>query len=415
MKMDHVKENFTKRYVLALFLVALLATAAFVILHVALRSSDSTAYIINIAGKQRMLSQRIASLSQQYHLQCYFHKVSANENAILKSTLALLIQEMRQANNALSSGEIANETAQKLSPSLETLYFGTPNLSKRVETYLALSEELLGTSSQDASHTLLKELLKFSEALLPDLHTAVDLYQKEGEAKIALIKNLELTAWILTLLTLLLEIIFIFQPMAHAIKMLFQKASWQYHELEQQVKARTLDLEQSNQKLSHLASHDPLTGLKNRLHMEDELDRLMLHYKINHLPYAVAMLDVDWFKKINDTYGHDAGDFVLCELAKLFTSTIRQEDTIFRSGGEEFVIIFNRIKPEDALNRCELLRQRIEAHAFVYKEETLKLTISGGVYHPEGKEVLSVREVLKHADNALYLAKNNGRNRIVMA
>lgn len=67
------------------------------------------------------------------------------------------------------------------------------------------------------------------------------------------------------------------------------------------------------------------------------------------------------------------------------------------------------------MNRCELLRQRIEAHAFVYKEETLKLTISGGVYHPEGKEVLSVREVLKHADNALYLAKNKGRNRIVMA
>lgn len=203
--------------------------------------------------------------------------------------------------------------------------------------------------------------------------------------------------------------------MAHAIKMLFQKASWQYHELEQQVKARTLDLEQSNQKLFHLASHDPLTGLKNRLHMEDELDRLMLHYKINHLPYAVAMLDIDWFKKINDTYGHDAGDFVLRELAKLFLSTIRQEDTIFRSGGEEFVIIFNRIKSEDAFNRCELLRQRIEAHTFIYKDETFKLTISGGIYHPEGKEVLSVREVLKHADNALYLAKSKGRNRIVMA
>lgn len=414
METDQLQENFTKRYTLALFLVALLATAAFIILHVALRSSDSTAYIINIAGKQRMLSQRIASLSQQYHMQCYFHKASANENAILKSTLTLLIQEMRQSNSLLSSGEIANQTDPKLSSSLETLYFGVPNLSKRVETYLALSEELLGTSSQDASQAQLKELLKFSEALLPDLHTAVELYQKEGETKIALIKNLELTAWILTLLTLLLEIVFIFQPMVHAIAKLFQKASWQYHELEQQVKARTLDLEQSNQKLSHLASHDPLTGLKNRLHMEDELDRLMLHYKVNHLPYAVAMLDIDWFKKINDTYGHDAGDFVLCELAKLFTSTIRQEDSIFRSGGEEFVIIFNRIKSEDTLNRCELLRKRVEAHSFLYKKETLKLTISGGVYHPEGKEVLSIREVLKHADNALYLAKSKGRNRIIM-
>lgn len=409
MKTEALKETFTKRYILALFLVALLATAAFFILHMALKSSDSTAYIINVAGKQRMLSQRIASLSQQYHLQCYFHKVSANENALLKSTLTLLIQEMRQANTSLSSGEIATNTS-----ALETLYFGTPNLAKRVETYLSLSEEVLEAKSQNPSHTLLSELLHYAETLLPDLNTAVELYQKEGETKIALIKNLELGAWILTLTTLLLEIIFIFQPMAHAIKTLFLKTSWQYHELEQQVKARTLDLEQTNQKLSHLASHDPLTGLKNRLHLEDELDRLMLHYKINHLPYAVAMLDVDWFKKVNDTYGHDAGDFVLCELSKLFVSTVRQEDTIFRSGGEEFVIIFNRIKQEDVFNRCELIRQRVEAHTFVYKGDILKITISGGVYHPDDKEVLSVREVLKHADNALYLAKSKGRNRIVM-
>lgn len=414
MKTETLKETFTKRYILALFLVALLSTAAFFILHMALKSSDSTAYIINVAGKQRMLSQRIASLLQQYHLQCYFHKVSTNENALLKSTLTLLIQEMRQANTSLSSGEIATQASSKLPSSLETLYFGTSNLAKRVEIYLALSEELLEAKSQNHSHSLLSELLRYSETLLPDLHTAVELYQKEGETKITLIKNLELGAWILTLTTLMLEIIFIFQPMAHAIKTLFLKTSWQYHELEQQVKARTLDLEQTNQKLSHLASHDPLTGLKNRLHLEDELDRLMLHYKINHLPYAVAMLDVDWFKNVNDTYGHDAGDFVLCELSKLFVSTVRQEDTIFRSGGEEFVIIFNRIKQEDALNRCELIRQRVESHAFVYKNEILKITISGGVYHPDENEVLSVREVLKRADNALYLAKNKGRNRIVM-
>jgi len=149
--------------------------------------------------------------------------------------------------------------------------------------------------------------------------------------------------------------------------------------------------------------------------MEEVLERLILHYKINRLPFGVAMFDIDWFKKVNDEYGHDAGDFVLCELAKIFSTTTRNEDTIFRSGGEEFVIVFNRIKPEDIIARCELLRQRVEQHCFAYKNTELKITISGGIYHPNEQEAHSIREILNYADTALYAAKKKGRNKIVLA
>ena len=411
MKKEPLSENVTKRYLLAVSIIALLGLFTFTILHVAMKSTDSTALIVNMSGKQRMLSQRIASLSQRYVLA----QNNPSEYLTLKTSLQATIDEMRHANTALSTGSLSPHIQTTLSPEMNALYFGLTDLYKRVEHYLLLAEQLLNASSHTQMSEHVQTLLLRSDTLLLDLDKAVKQYQKEGEAQIVLIKNLEIAALILTFIVLLLEIIFIFKPMANTIKELLQKASWQYHELEQQVRVRTLDLEQSNHKLSHLASHDPLTGLKNRLHLEEELERLMLHYKVNRLPYSVAMFDIDWFKKINDTFGHDAGDFVLRELAHIFLSTTRHEDTVFRSGGEEFVIIFNRIKPEDVISRCELLRERVQEHRFVYDKHDLAITISGGIYHPDACEAQSMRDILKYADTALYTAKQKGRNKIIMA
>jgi len=401
---DHVNESFTKRYMLSVFIIALLSTAALTLLHVALKSNHSTAHIVTLSEKQRVLSQRIASLSSRYR-----SSVDSSSNLFLKNDLLSSIEEMHATNKALSSSNIAPTTITvSLSAHKEALY-------QRAKEYLFLAQHLLQMPSSTQDEETLNTLLNLCDILLVDFNKLIEQSQREGEAHIRIIKNLETGTWLLTLLVLLAEIIFIFQPMLHAMKELFQKTSCQYHELEQNVRIRTLDLEQSNLKLQHLASHDPLTGLKNRLHMEEVLDRLILHHKINHLPFGVAMIDIDWFKKVNDDYGHDAGDFVLCELAKIFSTTTRYEDTIFRSGGEEFVIVFNRIKPEDIMARCELLRQKVEQHCFVYKDVEIKLTISGGIYHPDEQEVCNIREILKHADTALYTAKKMERNKIIMA
>lgn len=149
--------------------------------------------------------------------------------------------------------------------------------------------------------------------------------------------------------------------------------------------------------------------------MERDLEELIFQYQKNHLPYAVLMLDIDWFKKINDTYGHDAGDFVLMEISKIMLESVRIQDSVYRAGGEEFVIIFNRITREQAIEKAQAIRVGVENHVFEFGDERMQCTISGGIYHPDILKSSSVQGVLKLADNALYKAKGSGRNTIVEA
>ncbi|MDO9208087.1 MAG: diguanylate cyclase [Sulfuricurvum sp.] len=412
MHADELKQNFTKRYVLAILLIALLSSAAFYILHFALSFSDSSAVVINISGQQRMLSQRIVSQSQQYYFYS-FDKKSEKEVQEIRSALYESMEEMRDANERLSSGKLSNGSNVEISNEIRELYFGQIQLKIKIDEYLTLVDCLLHTKTKQEAEVILETLILSSDAILPFLNTVVAQYQHESEERLTMIYNLEFTAWMLTLFVLMLEVIFIFQPMGNKIRELFQKVVWNRHNLLQEIEIRTLSLEQANEKLAHLASHDPLTGLKNRLNLEEELAGLIKHYKIHHLPYAVVMLDIDWFKKINDTYGHDAGDFVLCELSEIFLTSVRPQDSVYRAGGEEFVIVFNRITQEQAVNKSEKIRQRIQEHRFVYNEHEFDITISAGVYHPDIIEIDTIQEVLKLADNALYEAKRSGRNKIV--
>jgi len=412
MHADELKQNFTQRYALAILLIALLSSAAFYILHCALKFSDSSALVLNISGQQRMLSQRIVSQSQQYYFYT-FNKKLEKEVQTIKSDLYASMEEMRDANERLSSGKLSNGNNVEISNEIQELYFGKIQLKIQIDEYLTLVDCLLHAKSKQEAEVVLDAIILSSDAILPYLNTVVAQYQLESEEQLAMIYNLEFTAWILTFFVLMLEVIFIFQPMANKIRELFQKVVWNRHNLLQEIEIRTLSLEQANEKLSHLASHDPLTGLKNRLNLEEELAGLMKHHKIHRLPYAVVMLDIDWFKKINDTYGHDAGDFVLCELSKIFLTSVRPQDSVYRAGGEEFVIVFNRITKEQAFDKSEKIRQTIQDHPFIYNEHEFDVTISAGVYHPDIIEIDTLQEVLKLADNALYEAKRSGRNKIV--
>ena len=411
MQAEELKDSFTARYILAITIIAILSSVAFFTLHYALKMSDSTALHVNMAGKQRMLSQRVALLAQHYYL--HVNDGEMSEQTRVKIALENAIHEMGEVNERLSSGWLSSSVRVELSKTVHEIYFGKTALKSRVENYLALANRVIYSHNNEEMKNFSHMLSLQSDDILPDLNAAVLQNQKEGEANLAWIKEIEVFAWILTFLTLLLEILFIFRPMSKKIEELFDELISNDENLEVEIERRTLNLEQTNLKLQQLASHDPLTGLKNRLNLEHDLEDLLFHFKEHHYPFAVAMIDIDWFKKINDNFGHDIGDMVLKELSFLISNAIRSEDSAYRAGGEEFVIVFNRISSAQAIEKMEALRQMVEKYNFKSDGITIHLTISGGLYHPDWIKVDSVQHILKLSDEALYQAKRIGRNKVI--
>jgi diguanylate cyclase (GGDEF)-like protein len=160
---------------------------------------------------------------------------------------------------------------------------------------------------------------------------------------------------------------------------------------------------------------DPLTRLFNRRFLEEALARELRLSGRNHLPVSVLFLDLDYFKKFNDTFGHDAGDMVLQSLADLFLRFFRTTDVCCRYGGEEFAIILPESSSKDAVIRADVLRAEVKSLRLQYKKETLgPLTVSIGVAaYPEHGS--TAEELLKIADQCLYESKARGRDVVTVA
>ncbi len=159
---------------------------------------------------------------------------------------------------------------------------------------------------------------------------------------------------------------------------------------------------------------DPLTKLYNRRYMEEILPQIIASAKRRNSKLGFLMLDIDYFKKINDTYGHDAGDKVLQTVSNIILNSIRESDIAVRFGGEEFLIILTDLNSkEDLIKAAEKIRQAIENTKFNTGKEIIKKTVSiGGALFPQDCE--KPWECIKFADLALYKAKNSGRNRVVV-
>lgn len=169
-------------------------------------------------------------------------------------------------------------------------------------------------------------------------------------------------------------------------------------------------------KLYDSAVKDPLTGIHNRGFFDERLGVEFAYAKRHALPLSVMLLDLDYFKRVNDTWGHQAGDLVLQSVSATVASCIRTEDVFARYGGEELVIIARGLAPEHALAFAERIRATIESRPIAWAAEQLTVTASIGVgmldaAHPFAHE----EELLAAADRAVYQAKNQGRNRVVMA
>ena len=167
-------------------------------------------------------------------------------------------------------------------------------------------------------------------------------------------------------------------------------------------------------KLEGQSIRDGLTGLFNRNFMEIALERELHRAARQGTPVAVMMLDVDHFKLMNDTFGHEAGDIVLREVAECFRRSLRDEDIICRYGGEEFVVIMPDANEETAVRRAEMIRSAVSEIRTHYRGELLgSVTISVGIamYPDAGKDGGNLIQV---ADGALYRAKHAGRNQVML-
>jgi two-component system cell cycle response regulator len=180
-------------------------------------------------------------------------------------------------------------------------------------------------------------------------------------------------------------------------------------------KKRYADRLRHNMQLSlEMAITDQLTGLHNRRYMSRHLDTLLSSAKKNDRPLAFVIMDIDFFKQVNDTYGHDIGDEVLREFATRINANVRGLDLACRYGGEEFVVVMPDTDLAFACNIAERLRQSIETTPIKISRApgTLSITISIGIAKTEG-ESDTADALLHRADQALYRAKRSGRNRVV--
>lgn len=177
-------------------------------------------------------------------------------------------------------------------------------------------------------------------------------------------------------------------------------ASFYYQRYSEQIEAQLL----------HLANSDPLTGIYNRRFLEQSIKQQLDKSNFNNC--ALLLLDIDYFKNINDSYGHHVGDFVLISVTGIMKQSIRQGDIIGRIGGEEFAIFLIDVDDQEALQIAERVRKNIEMKTFVISDIEISLSISIGLTMVHSNDV-NLSTMMVRSDQALYRAKNTGRNRIV--
>ncbi len=173
--------------------------------------------------------------------------------------------------------------------------------------------------------------------------------------------------------------------------------------LDEKVSNRTQKLQEDYTKMKNIASIDNLTQIYNRYAFFKEFDKLEKH------KFSLIMFDIDHFKKVNDTYGHDVGDFILYELCRVVENRLRGDDIFGRVGGEEFMILLPSTPVINATLIANRIKNDVENHDF---KKVPKVTISLGVI--ESSEVTNSEQILKNVDIALYKAKNAGRNKVVV-
>ena len=180
-----------------------------------------------------------------------------------------------------------------------------------------------------------------------------------------------------------------------------------------ELEANKKELSKANAQLLEISLTDGLTKIDNRRALGERLHEMWEHSVRLHEPISVVMCDIDKFKSVNDNYGHQAGDAVLQQFARLLKDEAREIDRVGRYGGEEFLLILPGTVLDAAVTFAERLREKVASHTFLYTGGTLTRTMSCGVGASPHPRVKDQEGLLRAADDALYVAKETGRNRVV--
>lgn len=318
-----------------------------------------------------------------------------------------------------------NETRRRLIPLL------APREKQLMQTIDKLDEDiailnkqvsvlLLNDSQTEAGSILLREVLPKTAPLLANLSELTQLQRLDVEKALLMMSNeadknrTQLTIY--AIFSILVSLAVAIMAIVYGQKLSAQLQDINSY-LEEKIEKRTeslLDTQKSlledNSKLSRLALTDTLTGLSNRAHMNQILQKEYSRYLRHNHRFGIILIDFDHFKEINDNYGHDRGDQVLIQLSRKFEQAIRNSDYLGRWGGEEFMICSTTISENHLFLIAENIRKIIFHSNF---DVVGQITVSLGCALIQVDE--NIDELTKRADVALYVAKNNGRNQTVVS
>lgn len=197
------------------------------------------------------------------------------------------------------------------------------------------------------------------------------------------------------------------------IEMLFELSDSYSKRLNERIDHYINEIERANIQLKETSIKDGLTDCYNQRYFHEVVDAEISRAKRYNRPLSIIMLDIDHFKKFNDTYGHLCGDEVLKVIGNILNKSIRSCDTVFRYGGEEFCILLPETKKDRAVILAERIRKKIFDNSFGINSRVLKVTVSGGVNELDNESV-DKNILVANADKALYLAKKKGRNQVIL-
>jgi diguanylate cyclase (GGDEF)-like protein len=181
------------------------------------------------------------------------------------------------------------------------------------------------------------------------------------------------------------------------------------------IEQQNIELENKNKQLEYLATHDQLTGLFNRTYFMQYIEQRIINDAETANDACIIIIDIDYFKKINDNIGHPGGDYVLQVIAKLLLDNVKETDVVARLGGEEFIILLPNRTLDKSLIEAEKLRKMINSKTISYHHQEIRVTASFGIAELNPNDPNCIGNCYFQADKALYSAKESGRNRIEIA
>ncbi|MEM9940656.1 MAG: EAL domain-containing protein [Planctomycetota bacterium] len=373
-------------YRFALLIIALCAIASFSTVAFMVTSKGLYAKLINVSGRQRMLSQRMAFLAGQ-HLQ-------DPENIEIKNQLLDSKELFRRSHNALVTGNSEMEINPILSNDVRDIYFGSIDLDRKVNQYVDKFNLLIELNDlPDRQAEVLKTIQEMANSkLLFNLDRVVGQLVHESNSSNRFLWRLEFGLLLFLLAGIVCEARFIFEPLAKLV-------------------SETLDqLSENRDLMQWAADHDELTGCANRRKLGQDIKSAVEASEKTGERIAVMRLDLDRFKAVNDTFGHDAGDCILCSIVTKLNACTRLDDVVARIGGDEFVVLLRNVSDERGL---EKLATRIIAEIekpIPYQNQMCSVGCSIGIAVSTPGETHSERMLLD-SDIALNEAKTSGRGR----